>query len=256
MKIISTNTKLQCTDAIEGMKKIKKESVDMIFSDPPYFLSNDGYSVSGGKRVSVNKGEWDKSGTFKENYNFHKSWITQAKRVLKPNGTIWISGTYHSIYQCGFILQELGFEIINDISWFKPNAAPNIGCRCFTASHETIIWAKKSKKSKHIFNYLDLKNGNYHEKDPIKKENKQMRSVWSISTTPTSEKKCGRHPTQKPISLLERIVISSTNEGNTVLDPFLGSGTTAVVCAKNNRKFIGFDKDDNYIKLANKRLGE
>lgn len=239
-------------DSVELIKAIPKESLDMIFADPPYNLSNDGYSVHSGKRVSVNKGEWDSSQGFRQDYDFQKSWITKCRRVLSENGTIWISGTYHSIYQCGYALGTSDYHIINDIAWFKPNAAPNIGCRCFTASHETLIWAKKDKGAKHTFNYESLKMGEWG-KDFIKRPDKQMRSVWAIATPKSNEKEFGKHPTQKPIDLLRRIVIASTNKGDVVLDPFTGSSTTGIACAELGRVFIGIDSNAEFLELSVKR---
>ena len=247
-----SNIKFIQGDCLIEMDKIQADSIDMIFADPPYNLSNGGYTVQSGKRVSVDKGNWDKSHGVDNDMDFHIKWIEACKKILKPSGTLWISGTYHSIYQCGYALQKLGFHILNDISWFKPNAAPNIGCRCFAASHETIIWAKKSKEEKHIFNYATMKNWD-EAKDIIKNTGKQMRSVWSIPTTPQREKEFGKHPTQKPIELLKRIILSSTNENNLILDPFSGSGTTGIVCQMLNRNFIGIELEQEFIELAKKR---
>ncbi|MEX1015067.1 MAG: site-specific DNA-methyltransferase, partial [Candidatus Paceibacterota bacterium] len=229
-------------------------SIDMIFADPPYNLSNGGFSVHAGKRVSVNKGKWDKSNGFKEDYDFHNEWLKACKRVLKENGSLWVSGTYHSIYQCGHALQSLNYHILNDISWYKPNAAPNLSCRYFTASHETLIWARKKKRAKHIFNYKDMKHGDWHEGDQIKKKDKQMRSVWAINTPRPDEKKHGKHPTQKPLDLLERIVLASTKKGDVILDPFTGSSTTGIAAVKHDRKFLGFDMEKDYLKLSKKRF--
>lgn len=241
-------------DCLEILNNLPEKSVDMIFADPPYNLSNDGYTVHAGKRVSVNKGNWDKSSGTEKDFNFHFEWIEACKRVLKDDGTIWISGTYHSIYACGYALQLQDFRFLNDVSWFKPNASPNLGCRMFTASHETLIWASKNKKSKHTFNYELMKNGDFPN-DKIKNPGKQMRSVWSITTPTESEKVYGKHPTQKPLALLDRVVLSSTNPGDVVLDPFCGSATTGVASLVNNRKFIGVDSDANYLKkLAIPRL--
>jgi site-specific DNA-methyltransferase (adenine-specific) len=245
--------KLYNADSIELLNKMKPESVDMIFADPPYNLSNDGFSVHAGKRVSVNKGGWDKSKGFDVDAKFHEEWIDACKRVLKPNGTIWISGTYHSIYQCGYALQRANYHILNDVSWFKPNAAPNLSCRFFTASHETLIWARKEKKEKHTFNYKEMKEGDWPE-DAFKKPQKQMRSVWSITTPKPNEKKFGKHPTQKPINLLRRVVLASTNKGDVILDPFTGSSTTGIVAYMLGRKFIGIDMDKKYLDLSIKRF--
>ncbi|MFZ5390828.1 MAG: DNA-methyltransferase, partial [Patescibacteria group bacterium] len=216
--------KLYKGNCLDILKKLPENSVDMIFADPPYNLSNGGFTVHAGRRVSVNKGDWDKSNGLKKDFEFHLEWIQACRRVLKPEGTIWISGTYHSIYQCGFALQVAKFHILNDISWFKPNASPNLSCRYFTASHETLIWARKDKKAKHIFNYDWMKNKFWPE-DFFKKEKTQMRSVWHIperedvwieGTPKPNEKIFGKHPTQKPINLLKRIVLASTDKGNLV----------------------------------------
>jgi len=240
-------------DCIDILNKATPESVDMIFADPPYMLSNGGITCQAGKVVSVNKAKWDESKGLEEDFEFHTKWINACKRVLKPNGTIWISGTYHSIYVCGFALQKAGFKILNDICWFKPNASPNMSCRYFTASHETILWAKKDNKEKHTFNYEVMKNGNWDE-DFIKKTEKQMRSVWAIGTPKQSEKTFGKHPTQKPIELLRRIILASTNAGDLVLDPFTGSSTTGIMAVELGRKFIGTDLEKEYLDLSIKRF--
>lgn len=250
----SENASIYKGDCLEIMQSLPEASVDMVFADPPYNLSNDGFTVHAGKRVSVNKGKWDKSFGPEKDFEFHFKWIEACKRVLKDNGTIWISGTYHSIYACGYALQIQNFRFLNDISWFKPNASPNLSCRMFTASHETLIWAGKSKKTKHVFNYSEMKNGNFPG-DKIKNPGKQMRSVWSITTPTSAEKTYGKHPTQKPLALLDRVVIASTNPGQVILDPFCGSATTGVSALLNSRKFIGIDMDEDYLsKLAIPRL--
>lgn len=240
------------SDLIKLTSQLRNDSVDMIFADPPYNLSNGGFSIHAGKMVSVNKGDWDKSKGFDRDYEFHRLWLEACKRVLKPGGTLWVSGTYHSIYQCGHAIQSLGYHILNDITWYKPNAAPNLSCRMFTAAHETLLWARKEKKAKHTFNYDDMRNGTWHD-DFIKSPNKQMRSVWAINTPKTWEKKFGKHPTQKPMDLLERIVLASTSEGDVILDPFTGSSTTGLAAVKNGRKFIGVDKEKDYLDLSKKR---
>ena len=236
-----------CQCPIKKMIRFSLMQSLAIFADPPYNLSNDGFTVHAGKRVSVNKGEWDKSAGPAKDFEFHLEWIKACKRVLKEDGTIWISGTYHSIYACGYALQLEDFRILNDVSWYKPNAAPNLGCRMFTASHETLIWASKSKKSKHTFNYDLMREGDFPG-DIIKNPGKQMRSVWSIITPAKSEKKHGKHPTQKPLKLLDRVIISSTNPGDVVLDPFCGSATTGVSALIHGRSFIGIDSDENFLK--------
>lgn len=241
-------------DSLQLLKAIPDNTIDLIFSDPPYMLSNNGQTCSGGKFVSVNKGEWDKSKGVMNDFQFHNEWITECKRILKPSGTIWISGTYHNIYQCGFLLQLHNFKILNEISWFKPNASPNLSCRMFTASHETLIWARKEKKVAHTFNYKEMKTGEYPE-DRFKIPDKQMRSVWCIPATPKKEKTFGKHPTQKPIELLKRIITASSSENDIILDVFNGSGTTGVAAAiVGNRKFIGLEIDPNYCELAKQRI--
>jgi site-specific DNA-methyltransferase (adenine-specific) len=249
----SDNFVLFQDDSIEFLKKLPENSIDMVFADPPYNLSNGGFTVYAGKMVSVNKGAWDVSKGLDEDFDFHTRWINECYRVLKPNGTIWISGTYHSIYQCGYALQLLGLKILNDITWFKPNASPNLSGRYFTASHETLLWARKDPKGKHTFNYQEMKNGNWHITDFIKKDGKQMRSVWAIGTPKTEEKKFGKHPTQKPMALLERIVIASSNKDDVILDPFTGSSTTGLAATKYGRKFVGIDLDKEYLELSKKR---
>lgn len=239
-------------DSVQLLNQIPENSVDMIFADPPYNLSNGGFSVQSGKRVKVDKGEWDKSRGFADDYNFHYRWLEAAHRVLKPQGTLWVSGTYHSIYQCGHAMQAIGYHILNDIAWFKPNASPNLSGRYFTASHETIIWARKDKKAKHTFNYKLMKEGEWPE-DQLKKPGLQMRSVWSMGTPKPSEKKEGKHPTQKPLDLLRRIVLASTNKGDVVLDPFTGSSTTGIAAAQHDRKFIGIDLEQGYLDLSVRR---
>lgn len=250
------DTALYVGDCLEIMSRFPDNYVDMIFADPPYNLSNDGVTCHAGRMVKVNKGDWDKSKGFDEDLKFHETWIAECRRVLKPEGTIWISGTNHSIYQCGYVLQKQNFHILNDISWFKPNAAPNLACTTFAHSHETLLWARKDKKARHIFNYDLMKNGSFSE-DKMKVPDKQMRSVWSIPTPAPDEKIFGKHPTQKPLALLKRIVLSSTNEGSLILDPFNGGGTTGVAAKiVGNRKYIGIDISEEFIKLTEKRLNQ
>lgn len=244
------------SDCLNVLAHFPDNYVDMIFADPPYMLSNDGFTCQAGRMVSVNKGKWDKSKGFEEDLKFHEAWLSDCKRVLKPEGTIWVSGTYHSIYQCGFLLQKLGYHILNDISWFKPNAAPNLSCRFFTASHETLIWARKDIKAKHIFNYEVMKNGKFG-KDFLKIQDKQMRSVWAIGTTKPEEKKFGKHNTQKPLELLTRIILASTKKDNIILDPFNGSGTTGIASKIiGERKYIGVELEKNFIDITIKRYNE
>ncbi|MDR2473771.1 MAG: site-specific DNA-methyltransferase [Tannerella sp.] len=252
----TTDTALYYDDCLSVMSRFPDNYVDMIFADPPYNLSNGGVTCHAGKMVIVDKGKWDKSNGFENDVEFHEMWITECRRILKPEGTIWISGTNHSIYQCGYILQKLNFHILNDISWFKPNAAPNLACTTFAHSHETLLWAKKEKKAKHIFNYEKMKTGVFKE-DKMKMPDKQMRSVWSIPTPSPDEKILGKHPTQKPLALLKRIVISSTNDNSLILDPFNGGGTTGIAAKiVGNRKYIGIDIEKEYIDLTIKRINQ
>lgn len=225
----------------------------MIFADPPYNLSNDGFTCQSGRAVSVNKGKWDRSRGIEEDFGFHELWITACKRLLKPDGTIWISGTYHSIYACGYALQKLGYHLLNDICWYKPNASPNLSCRFFTASHETLLWARKSPKGKHTFNYDAMKNGEFPG-DTLKSPGKQMRSIWAIPTPSPREKAFGKHPTQKPLELLERVVLAGSREGDLVLDPFMGGGTTGIAALRHRRRFVGIEKEKEYYDLAVKRI--
>lgn len=237
-------------DCLKVLDKLPENSVDMIFADPPYFLSNGGISCKAGKMVSVNKAEWDKSKGLTKDFEFTLQWLNACRRVLKENGTIWISGTLHNIYQVGFGLQYLDYKILNEISWFKPNAPPNLACRYFTHSHETLLWARKHAKKPHKFNYKETRMW----EDKFKQSDKQARSMWHIPLTPKSEKSHGKHPTQKPIELLRRIISSSTEKGAVVLDPFNGSGTTGVVAAMLGRKYIGIDTDRDYLELSKKRI--
>lgn len=248
------NVRVYNDDVVKVLNALPDKCIDLIFADPPYNLSNGGFTCHAGKRVSVNKGKWDKSKGIEEDFNFHYKWIEACNRVLKPNGSLWISGTYHSIYTCGYILQKQGWHFINDICWYKPNAAPNLACRMFTASHETLIWVRKNKRAKHFFNYDLVKTMDWKE-DFLKKPNKQMRSVWAISTPKNGEKKYGKHPTQKPEALLERIVLACSQENDIILDPFCGSATTGVAALKNNRKFVGIDAEKDYLdKIAIPRI--
>ena len=244
----NNNFKLIQGDSLSILKKIEQKSVDMIFADPPYFLSGDGISCSAGKMVSVKKGVWDEKIEIKEKHKFNKKWIRLCKEILKDDGTIWISGTMHNIYSIGMALEEEGFKIINNITWRKLNPPPNISCRAFVHSTETILWAKKDiQKAKHKFHYELMREMN---------NNKQMKDVWETSLTKPSEKKCGKHPTQKPIALLEKIILASTDEGDLILDPFNGSGTTGIVANKLNRKYIGIEKEKEYLDLTIKRKEE
>mgnify|MGYP001043788147 FL=1 len=235
-------------DTFNALNSFEDSTFDMIFADPPYFLSSGGVSCHSGKQVSVNKADWDKSIPIQEKIRFNRKWIQLCKEVLKDNGTIWISGTFHNIYAIGIALELEGFSIINNITWQKPNPTPNLACRCFTNSTETILWARKQltpiKKGKHTFNYSLMKEIN---------GGKQMKDVWLIPLVTKEEKKYGKHPTQKPLALLKRIILASTNEGDLILDPFNGSGTTGIVSVQLNRRYIGIEKESEYCELTKKR---
>ena len=210
-------------DALELMRAADAASFDLIFADPPYFLSNGGVTCQSGRRASVNKGAWDKAPAVEEIQAFNVAWLGECRRLLKPDGAIWVTGTAHNIYSVGFALQTLGYKILNDIAWYKVNPPPNLACRYFTHATETLLWAKRDARGKHTFNYQEMKRAN---------GGKQMQSLWQITSPLAREKRHGQHPTQKPEFLLERIIRASSNEGDRVLDPFCGSGTTGVVAAR------------------------
>lgn len=218
---------------------------DMIFADPPYFLSNGGITCHAGKMVKVDKGQWDKPRGAELNHEFNTAWLSRCQRVLKPNGTIWVSGTQHVIHSVGYAMQQLGMKILNDITWEKPNPPPNLSCRYFTHSTETIIWAAKNEKSKHCFNYAAMREMN---------AGKQMKSVWRMSAPNGGEKVYGKHPTQKPVQLLERIILASTAEGDLIFDPFAGSSTTGVAAIRQKRKFAGCELEKQYLEMSSRRL--
>ena len=203
-------------DCLDILAALPENTFDLIFADPPYFLSNNGITCHAGRMVSVNKGDWGRSRGADANHEFNHAWLAACQRVLKPNGAIWVSGTNHVIHSVGFAMQQLEFKLLNDISWVKPNPPPNLSCRYFTHATETIIWAAKNKKSRHTFHYQQMKEI---------AGGKQMKSVWTIPPPESWEKKFGKHPTQKPVALLERMLLASSSEGDLVLDPFLGSGT-------------------------------
>jgi site-specific DNA-methyltransferase (adenine-specific) len=234
-------------DALELLREARSEMFDLIFADPPYFLSNDGITCQAGRMVSVNKGVWDKAATFETIHAFNMDWLNECKRLLKPNGTIWVTGTSHNIYSVGFALQTLGYKILNDIAWYKVNPPPNLSCRYFTHATETIIWARREPKGRHTFNYEEMKREN---------RNKQMQSLWHITPPAAREKRYGKHPTQKPEALLDRIIRASSNPHDMVLDPFCGSGTTGVICAKLGRRFTGIDLVLSYLNIAVTRLSD
>jgi len=235
-------------DTFEFLDSIPENSIDCIWTDPPYLLSNDGITCVAGKMVKVNKGEWDRSQGIELDHQFNRGWIEKCHRVLKPNGTIWVTGTVHVYLSVGMALLQQGFRILNDITWEKPNPPPNLACRCFTHSTETILWATKATKgSKHryTFNYDDMRS---------ESGGRQMKTVWRMPTAGRNEKEHGQHPTQKPIALISRCLRASTNVRDVVLDPFTGSGSTAVAAILHNRNFIGCEKDEAFSDLATRRI--
>ena len=238
--------KLYNDDCFDVMSKFDDNSIDSIITDPPYFLSNDGITCKGGKMVSVNKGNWDVRKGYDEIYSFNLNWIEESYRILKPGGTLWVSGTYHNIYTIGSIVDSIDdFRILNNITWVKTAPPPNLSCRFFTHSTETLLWVRKGKKSKHYFNYDLMKEIN---------QGKQMKDVWIIGRPKKVEKELGKHPTQKPEELIERIILSSTEKNDLVLDMFNGSGTTGVVAVRNNRKYIGIELDKEFYEISKRRI--
>lgn len=219
---------------------------DLVFADPPYFLSNGGVTCQSGRMVSVHKGDWDRSRGADENHEFNRRWLALCQALLKPNGTMWVSGTHHVILSVGFAMQQLGFKILNDVVWEKPNPPPNLSCRYFTHAAETLLWAAKSPRSKHVFNYPEMRGEN---------GGRQMKSVWRDIKAPGSdEKRFGRHPTQKPEALLSRCLRAASAPGALVLDPFCGSGTTAVAAVRTGRRCLALDIDAQYLDLAARRV--
>lgn len=220
---------------------------DMVFADPPYFLSNGGLSIQSGKIVSVDKGKWDESQGFDYINKFNRLWLSLVRDKMKENGTIWISGTMHNIFSVGQILTELGFKILNVITWEKNNPPPNFSCRYFTHSTEQIIWARKNDKVPHYFNYALMKKLN---------DDKQMKDVWKLPSIARWEKACGKHPTQKPLSVLTRLILASTEPNAWILDPFTGSSTTGIAANLANRRFLGIDREDEFLEISKKRKQE
>ena len=220
---------------------------DMIFADPPYFLSNGGISLQSGKVVCVNKGNWDKGKSQEDMMAFNMEWLRLCRDKLKDNGTIWISGTYHNIFSVANCLTELGYKILNVITWQKTNPPANISCRFFTYSTEFVVWARKSPKVPHYYNYELMKRLN---------DNKQMTDVWRLPAIARWEKACGKHPTQKPLALLVRLILASTQEGAWILDPFAGSSTTGIAANLLNRRFLGIEQEPDFLMLSKSRREE
>lgn len=234
-------------NSLEVLEQMPAESFDVIFADPPYFLSNGGTTCKNGKRVSVDKGKWDASRGAEENHEFNRRWLESCQRLLRPNGTIWVSGTSHVIFSVGFAMQQLGFKMLNQVTWEKPNPPPNLACRYFTHSTETVLWAARDRKSKHVFEYAEMKARN---------GGKQMKDVWNFPAPPKREKNHGKHPTQKPLVLLDRLLVASAPENAHVLDPFNGSGTTGVAALPLGLNYTGIEREDEYLDLSKRRMQE
>lgn len=221
-----------------------EKTIDMVFADPPYFLSNDGLTVKNGRVQSVNKGQWDKLISDDNAYTFTYEWLSAVREKMADNATIWVSGTHHNIFTLGRILPELGFKILNVITWEKTNPPPNFSCRFFTHSTEFIIWARKHSKVPHHYDYDLMKKLN---------NDKQMKDVWRLPAIAKWEKSCGKHPTQKPLALLAQIILASTKKDAIILDPFAGSATTGIASNVLGRQFIGIDKEEEYLQLSQAR---
>ena len=230
-------------DTMELLPKFEHK-FDMVFADPPYFLSNNGMSIQSGQIVSVNKGKWDKSEGFEYINDFNRKWLTLARDKMKDNATIWISGTYHNIFSIGQILQELDFKILNVITWEKNNPPPNFSCRFFTHSTELIIWARKKEKVPHYYNYELMKQLN---------GDKQMKDVWKLPAIAPWEKSCNKHPTQKPLAVLTRLILASTKPNAWILDPFAGSSTTGIAANLLNRRYLGIEQEQEFLEISKNR---
>ena len=237
-------------DALDLLAQLPAESVDCVWTDPPYMLSNGGITCVAGRMVSVDKGEWDKSRGLEADHEFNLQWTRECYRVLKPTGTIWVSGTLHVYPSVGMALMQNGFRLLNDIIWEKPNPPPNLGRRTFTHSTEVVLWASKAPKGsrhKYTFNYAEMRQEN---------GGKQMKTVWHFKSPGLDEKRLGKHPTQKPVALITRCLRASTLPGDIVLDPFVGSGSTGVAALGLGRDFIGIDADEAFIGISAKRLSQ
>lgn len=238
-------------DCIENLKKLPDESVDLIFADPPYFMQTEGelHRTNGTKFQGV-EDEWDKFNDYKEYDEFCTQWLKECKRVMKKNAGIWVIGAFQNIYRLGYIMQNMGFWILNDVIWSKPNAVPNFGGTRFQNSHETLLWCTKDKNAKYTFNYKTMKHLN---------NEKQEKSVWNIGICIGNERLKGEdgkkvHSTQKPEKLLYNVIISSSKPGDIVLDPFFGTGTTGAIAKLTGRNYIGIEREEEYINAAQKRL--
>jgi len=237
-------------DCFDLFEAIPDNSIDCVWTDPPYFLSNGGMTCVAGRMVKVDKGKWDESRGVEEDHKFNRAWLSQCYRVLKPAGTIWVSGTHHVYFSVGMAMMQIGYRILNDIVWQKTNPPPNLGRRCFTHSTEMLIWATKAKKgSRHRYTF--------HYDEMCRENNgKQMQTVWTFPAAGHDEKRLGKHPTQKPLALVKRCLRASTNPKDVILDPFSGSGTTGVASLQLDRHFFGCELESRYVDIAVKRLAK
>lgn len=249
-------------DCVEGMKRLPDNSVDLIIADPPYNLSKGGdWKWDNSVKLDGMGGNWNKvmqtwdDYTLESYFEFTRAWLTEAKRILKPTGSMWIFGTYHNIGIINVVCQLLKIEIINEVIWYKRNAFPNLSGRRLTASHETILWCNKgAKKREYYFDYEYSKNGDFSS-DLLKSAGKQMRTVWDISNNKTKEELLyGKHPTQKPLKILKRMIMLSSKKGDIMLTPFAGAGSECVAAKETGREYIGYETDSVYVEIANTRL--
>jgi site-specific DNA-methyltransferase (adenine-specific) len=232
-------------DNLELLEQLPSASFDVVFADPPYFLSNGGSTCQGGRRAPVGKGGWDRGRSFEEIHASNLRWLAACQRLLRPHGTIWVSGTSHVIYSVGFAMQQLGYKLLNEIVWEKPNPPPNLSCRYFTHATETLLWAARERESKHHFAYARMRERN---------GGRQMKTVWRFTSPGKAERIHGKHPTQKPLALLERVLEAACPPGGAVLDPFNGSGTTGVAAARLGLRYVGIDRRAAYLEITRKRL--
>jgi modification methylase len=250
---LGDGNRLLLGDCVELMKAMPDASIDMVFADPPYNLQLRGdLHRPDNSKVDAVDDAWDQIGSFGVYDAFTRGWLAEARRVLKPDGTIWVIGSYHNVFRLGTALQDLGYWVLNDVVWRKANPMPNFRGRRFTNAHETLIWAAREEKSRYTFNYDSMKALN----DDI-----QMRSDWFIPLCTGGERiknEDGRkaHPTQKPEALLHRVIVAATKPGDLILDPFFGSGTTGAVAKRLGRRFIGLERDETYAAVARKRIAE
>ncbi|MBU3688530.1 MAG: site-specific DNA-methyltransferase [Acidimicrobiales bacterium mtb01] len=239
-----------CTDVMAAMPS---GSVDLVVADPPYRLSGK-ETVRSGELVPLDNGDWDHSAGVVADHEFDLRWLSECQRLLRPGGTLWASGTHHNIHSVGHAMQQLGFDLLADVIWFKRNAPPHRRGRSFTHSHETFVWGVRRRDEPYVFNYAWTKQDD-DRGDMLKRAGRQMRTVWSLARARNWESRYGKHPTPKPESLMERIILSTSVEGAVVLDPFAGSGTTGVAAVRTGRRFIGIDSNADYILgLAKPRL--